>query len=72
MIDILACPIDKNYPLKLIEINLENKIFEDDNVKVFAYPTSHGALEHTYAYRLKLSQITVFLFLVAMVIIQKV
>ena len=30
MIDILACPIDKNYPLKLIEINLENKIFEDD------------------------------------------
>ena len=31
MIDILACPIDKNYPLKLIEINLENKIFDDDN-----------------------------------------
>jgi len=27
------------------------KIFEDDNVIVFAYPTSHGALEHTYAYR---------------------
>ena len=31
MIDILACPIDKNYPLKLIEINLENKIFDDDD-----------------------------------------
>ena len=27
------------------------QIFEDDNVKVFAYPTKHGALEHTYAYR---------------------
>jgi len=27
------------------------KIFEDDNVIVFAYPTSHGALEHTYALR---------------------
>ncbi len=27
------------------------KIFEDDNVIVVAYPTSHGALEHTYAYR---------------------
>jgi len=27
------------------------RIFEDDNVTVVAYPTSHGALEHTYAYR---------------------
>ena len=27
------------------------KIFEDQNVIVYAYPTSHGALEHTYAYR---------------------
>jgi len=27
------------------------KIFEDDNVIVVAYPTSHGALEHSYAYR---------------------
>ncbi len=27
------------------------KIFEDDNVYVEAYPTNHGFLEHTYAYR---------------------
>ncbi|TNF69607.1 MAG: MBL fold metallo-hydrolase [Gammaproteobacteria bacterium] len=27
------------------------EIFEDDNVKVFAYPTKHGNLKHTYAYR---------------------
>ena len=27
------------------------KIFEDDNVIVEAYPTKHGFLEHTYAYR---------------------
>ena len=27
------------------------KIFEDDNVIVMAFPTKHGYLEHTYAYR---------------------
>ena len=27
------------------------KIFEDDNVYVEAFPTKHGFLEHTYAYR---------------------
>ena len=27
------------------------KIFEDDNVLVQAFPTKHGFLEHTYAYR---------------------
>jgi ribonuclease Z len=27
------------------------KIFEDDNVLVEAFPTNHGFLEHTYAYR---------------------
>ena len=27
------------------------RIFEDDNVKVEAFPTGHGFLEHTYAYR---------------------
>lgn len=27
------------------------QLFEDDNVKVFVYPTSHGALENTHAYR---------------------
>ena len=27
------------------------KIFEDDNVLVEAFPTKHGFLEHTYAYR---------------------
>ncbi len=27
------------------------KIFEDDNVYVEAFPTNHGFLEHTYAYR---------------------
>ena len=27
------------------------KIFEDDNVLVEAFPTKHGYLEHTYAYR---------------------
>jgi ribonuclease Z len=27
------------------------KIFEDDNVLVQAFPTKHGYLEHTYAYR---------------------
>jgi ribonuclease BN (tRNA processing enzyme) len=27
------------------------KIFEDDNVTVEAFPTEHGFLEHTYAYR---------------------
>ncbi len=26
-------------------------IFEDDNVTVHAFPTDHGALKHTYAYR---------------------
>ena len=28
-----------------------SQFFEDDYVKVFAYPTIHGALKHTYAYR---------------------
>ena len=28
-----------------------HKIFEDDNVLVEAFPTKHGFLEHTYAYR---------------------
>jgi len=28
------------------------KIFEDDNVLVQAFPTKHGYLEHTYAYRI--------------------
>ncbi|MCF6806799.1 MBL fold metallo-hydrolase [Thiotrichales bacterium 19S9-12] len=27
------------------------KIFEDENVEVYAYPTKHGNLKHTYAYR---------------------
>lgn len=27
------------------------KIFEDDNVKVEAFPTEHGFLKHTFAYR---------------------
>lgn len=27
------------------------KIFEDENVVVYAFPTGHGALKHTYAYR---------------------
>ena len=31
--------------------NEGRKIFEDDNVLVEAFPTKHGYLEHTYAYR---------------------
>lgn len=33
MIDILACPIDKSYPLKLIEIEIENKSNNDKHEK---------------------------------------
>ncbi|MCF6767525.1 MBL fold metallo-hydrolase [Thiotrichales bacterium 19S11-10] len=33
-------------------IGIEGRqIFEDANVKVYAYPTKHGELKHTYAYR---------------------
>jgi uncharacterized protein YbaR (Trm112 family) len=35
MIDILACPLDKNYPLELIELQIkefENRTIRDDNV----------------------------------------
>ena len=31
MLDILACPIDKNYPLELIELAIKN--LEKDNLK---------------------------------------
>ena len=31
MLDILACPIDKNYPLELIELTIKN--LEKDNLK---------------------------------------
>lgn len=36
MLDILACPIDKNYPLELIELNV--KELEKDKIKVNYHP----------------------------------
>ena len=39
MLDILACPIDKNYPLELIELTIKN--LEKDNLKENAHPTNN-------------------------------
>lgn len=36
MLDILACPMDKNYPLDLIELHV--KEFEDDNLRESKFP----------------------------------
>lgn len=36
MLDILACPIDKNYPLELIELNV--KELENDKIKKNHHP----------------------------------
>ncbi len=37
MLDILACPIDKDYPLELIELTIKN--LEKDNLKENEYST---------------------------------
>ena len=39
MLDILACPIDKNYPLELIELEIKN--LEKDNLKENVHPTNN-------------------------------
>jgi uncharacterized protein len=39
MLDILACPIDKNYPLELIELAIKN--LEKDNLKENVHPTNN-------------------------------
>jgi uncharacterized protein YbaR (Trm112 family) len=39
MLDILACPIDKNYPLELIELTIKN--LQKDNLKENEHPTSN-------------------------------
>ena len=39
MLDILACPIDKNYPLELIELAINN--LEKDNLKENVHPTNN-------------------------------
>jgi uncharacterized protein len=39
MLDILACPIDKNYPLELIELTIKN--LEKDNQKENKHPTNN-------------------------------
>jgi uncharacterized protein YbaR (Trm112 family) len=36
MLDILACPMDKNYPLDLMELQV--KEFEDDNLRESKFP----------------------------------
>ncbi|HET9806071.1 MAG TPA: Trm112 family protein [Nitrososphaeraceae archaeon] len=36
MLDILACPMDKNYPLDLIELHV--KEFENDNLRDIKFP----------------------------------
>jgi uncharacterized protein YbaR (Trm112 family) len=36
MLDILACPMDKNYPLDLIELHV--KEFENDNLREIKFP----------------------------------
>ena len=39
MLDILACPIDKNYPLELIELTIKN--IEKENLKKNAQQTNN-------------------------------
>lgn len=39
MLDILACPIDKNYPLELIELTIKN--LEKDDLKKNSHPTNN-------------------------------
>ena len=39
MLDILACPIDKNYPLELIELNV--KELEKDKIKKNYHPLNN-------------------------------
>ena len=39
MLDILACPIDKNYPLELIELTIKN--LQKDNLKENEHPTNN-------------------------------
>jgi uncharacterized protein YbaR (Trm112 family) len=40
MLDILACPIDKNYPLELIELTIKN--LQKDNLKENEHPTNNN------------------------------
>ena len=39
MLDILGCPIDKNYPLELIELTIKN--LQKDNLKENEHPTNN-------------------------------
>jgi uncharacterized protein YbaR (Trm112 family) len=39
MLDILACPMDKNYPLDLIELHV--KEFENDNLREIKFPNDY-------------------------------
>jgi uncharacterized protein YbaR (Trm112 family) len=40
MLDILACPLDKNYPLELIELNVK-ELEKEDKVKENYHPLNN-------------------------------
>lgn len=40
MLDILACPLDKNYPLELIELNVK-ELEKEDKVKENSHPLNN-------------------------------
>ena len=45
MLDILACPLDKNYPLELIELNVK-ELEKEDKVKEKYHPLNNDENKH--------------------------
>jgi uncharacterized protein YbaR (Trm112 family) len=45
MLDILACPLDKNYPLELIELNVK-ELEKEDKVKENYHPLNNDENNH--------------------------